>query len=164
MQHTFISGNLGILVDYCEEHTRPDIGAGTEYDQVDAGARIDFRRVDQYEGANTREGTHGYRVLPVSEGGIWRIDLSSRIDMDVPEARYHHHPHFQNGDVGPRVIDDELSQDALGWIDRQLRDLPAVLVDRGFADVAASLDMEEFLRSLPVIRLAIETSMMPTAA
>jgi hypothetical protein len=161
VQYAFINGQVAILVHYCEERTKPNTGDGTHYDQVDGGARIDFRRVEEHEGTNPREGTGGYRILPVSEGGIWRIDLSTRLDSEIPEQRYHHHPNFYNGDVGPRAFDEELSADALGWIERHLRDLPTVLGKRGFPDLELSLDMDQLIKSLPMIRSAIEVSLNP---
>lgn len=157
MQHVFINGQVAILVHYCEERTKPDLGDGdTEWHEVDGGARIDVRRVEEYHGANTREGTAGFRILPVDEGGIWRIDLSTRIDSDVPEPRYHHHPTFANGDVGPRVFDKELTDDALGWIERQFRNLPAALVERGHPALAATVDTASLDRALPSIMAAVE--------
>lgn len=166
MEYAFINGQLAILVSYREEH----------YEQVDGGARIDFRRIEEFDGPNGRPGTTGYRILPLSVGGIWRIDLSTRLDSEVPERRYHHHPYIHNErsgdstnlsdgtagfktDVGQRVFDEELAADAWGWIERHLRDLPAVLSERGYPEVGPTLDMEQLVKSLPAIRAAIEASL-----
>jgi len=135
MQYIFVNGKVAILIEYCEEH----------YEQIDAGARIDFRRVEKYEGAVVREGIEGYRILPVSEGGIWRIDLSHRIDCEVPQQRFHHHP--------------DLAEDPFGWIERHLLDLPAVLEKKGFADLAESIDVARYGKDMPLIRTAIENSL-----
>jgi hypothetical protein len=165
LEYAFINGQLAILVSYLEEH----------YEQVDGGARIDFRRVEEFDGPNGRPGTGGYRILPLGVGGIWRVDLSTRLDSEVPERRYHHHPNIRNEraqlpdlddgtpgfktDVGPRVFDEELSADAWGWIERHLRGLPAVLRERGFSDVEPTVDMDQLIKSLPAIRSAIEASL-----
>ena len=149
MQYIFVNGKVAILIEYCEEH----------YEQIDAGARIDFRRVEKYEGAVVREGIEGYRILPVSEGGIWRIDLSHRIDCEVPQQRFHHHPDFRDGDVGPRTYDADLAEDPFGWIERHLLDLPAVLEKKGFADLAESIDVARYGKDMPLIRTAIENSL-----
>jgi hypothetical protein len=149
MQYVFVNGKVAIMIQYCEEH----------YGEVDAGARIDLRRVEQYEGAVKREGIEGYRILPVSEGGIWRIDLSTRIDSERPEQRYHHHPNFRDGDVGPREFDPELSADAFGWIERRLLDLPDILTRKGFADIGATVDVDRLGKDMPMIRAAIEASL-----
>lgn len=151
MKYTFLNGQVAIMVRYWEEH----------YEQVDGGARIDLRRVRSFEGAAHRPGAAGYRILPVSEGGIWRIDLSTRLDSEIPEKRYHHHPHFQNGDVGPRVFDDELSADPIGWTERRLLDLPNLLAEKGMPELRASIDTDRLARAMPLIRLAIEDSLHP---
>ncbi|MFD7750309.1 hypothetical protein ACFV2V_30500 [Streptomyces sp. NPDC059698] len=149
--YSFVNGQIAITVQYWVE----------EYEEVDAGARIDVRRAELYEGSHHREGAEGHRVLPVGDGGIWRIDLSHRIDCDVPVQRFHHHPDFQDGDVGPRAFDPELSAHPLEWIERRLLDLPAVLTEKGFEDLAQSIDTMQLARSMPLVRTAIEASLEP---
>lgn len=149
--YTFINGQVAITVRYCVER----------YEEVDAGARIDVRRAESYEGSHHREGAEGHRVLPVGDGGIWRIDLSHRIDSEVPQQRYHHHPDFRDGDVGPRVFDEELAADPLDWAERRLLELPALLTEKGHEDLAKSIDTEQLARSMPLIRTAIEASLGP---
>lgn len=151
MNYTFVNGQVAIIIQYWEEH----------YEEVDGGCRIDVRRVESFEGDHHRPGAAGYRILPVSEGGVWRIDLSTRLDSDVREERFHHHPHFQNGDVGPRVFDDELSADPVGWTERQLLDLPKLLGERGLLELQKSIDTEHLAKSMPLIRQAIELSLHP---
>lgn len=149
--YAFINGQVAITVQYWVER----------YEEVDAGARIDVRRAEPYEGSHHRDGAEGHRVLPVGDGGIWRIDLSRRIDSEVPEQRFHHHPDFQNGDVGPRAFDEELSAEPLDWTERRLLDLPALLTEKGHEDLAKSIDTEQLVRSMPLIRMAIEASLEP---
>ncbi len=148
VEYIFVNGQVAITVRFWVEH----------YEEVDAGPRIDIRRAEPYEGTAHRDGAEGTRVLPVGDGGIWRIDLSSRIDCELPEQRFHHHPDFVDGDVGPRVFDEELSADPFGWTERSLMDLPALLKERGLTDLQESMDLEELKRSMPVIRLAIEAA------
>lgn len=155
--YTFINGQVAITVRYCEEkYVLPDDGP-----QVDGGARIDVRRVEFYEGTRHREGAEGHRVLPVGDGGIWRIDLSKRVNCDVPVQRFHHHPDFADGDVGPRAFDEELSADPLDWAERKLLDLPAILTAKGYDELARSVDTDQLVRSMPLVRLAIEASLKP---
>ncbi|MFL6143258.1 MAG: hypothetical protein ACJ72N_15515 [Labedaea sp.] len=149
MKYTFLNGQVAIMIQYCVER----------YEQVDAGARIDVRQVEPYEGDKHREGAQGYRILPVGDGGIYRIDLSVRLDDGSHEKRYHHHPDFQNGDVGPRAFDDELSADPVGWTERRLRDLPKLLAEKGYSELAESIDADQLAGSMPLIRLAIEKSL-----
>ncbi|MEV4754493.1 hypothetical protein AB0J86_05145 [Micromonospora sp. NPDC049559] len=151
MQYMFLNGQVAIMVRYCVER----------YEQVDGGARIDVRRAEPYEGHKHREGAHGYRVLPVGDGGIYRIDLSIRLDDGSREQRYHHHPHFQDGDVGPRAYDEGLAADPVGWSERQLRNLPKLLTEKGYPELAESIDIHELEKAMPMIRMAIESSLQP---
>lgn len=153
--YTFINGQVAITVRYWVESY--DEGGP----QVDGGARIDVRRAEFYEGSHHRYGAEGHRVLPIGDGGIWRIDLSQRINCEVPERRFHHHPHFKDGDVGPRVFDAELSADPLDWAERRLLDLPALLAEKGFEELGKSIDTDQLSRSMPLIRMAIEASLKP---
>ena len=151
MEYIFVNGQIAITVCHWVEH----------YEEVDAGARIDVRRAEPYEGRAHRDGAEGYRVLPVGDGGIWRIDLSKRIDGDVPEQRFHHHPNFVDGDVGPRVFDEELSADPLNWVERELLNLPKRLADNGLTELQESMDIDELRKAMPMIRLAVESSLEP---
>lgn len=151
MKYTFFIGQVAIMIQYCVER----------YEEVDGGARIDVRRTEPYEGHKHREGAQGYRVLPVGDGGIYRIDLSVRLDDGSHEKRFHHHPNFQDGDVGPRVFDEELSADPVGFTERQIRDLPKLLAEKGYPELAESIDAHELEKAIPMIRTAVETSLQP---
>lgn len=153
MQYTFLNGSVAIVVQYWVEH----------YEEVDAGARIDVRRAELYPGSAHREGAEGMRILPVGDGGIWRVDLSHRVDVEVPEQRFHHHPNFRDGDVGPREFVQELADKPLDWIEAQLMDLPSLLKEKGHPELAETVDMDDMARSMPLIRMAIESSLAPAA-
>jgi hypothetical protein len=149
--YTFSFGEVVIMVRYCVER----------YEQIDAGARIDLRRIEPYEGNQHRPGAEGFRLLPVGDGGIWRADLSYRVDCEVPEKRYHYHPDFRDGDVGPRACEEDLTADPLGWLARRLLDLPQLLEERGYSDLAKSVDPNELARTMPMIMKAVEVSLQP---
>lgn len=55
--------------------------------------RVEVRPVEPRISERHRAGAAGLAVLPVSEGGIWRADLS--------QPRCHSTPGFAGGDVGP---------------------------------------------------------------
>ena len=155
MEYHFINGQVAILVRYWEERYEEN------GEQVDGGARIDIRRVESFEGQAHRPGASGYRVLPVAEGGIWRIDLSTKLNSDIPVKRYHHHPNFTDGDVGPRFYDEDLAADPFGWTEHKLLDLPALLAERGLAELQASIDQKQLSRAMPLIMQAVQTSLRP---
>lgn len=155
MRYQFLNGQVAILVQYWEERYEEN------GEQVDGGPRIDVRRVEAVEGRAHRPGATGYRILPVGDGGIYRIDLSTKINSDVPVKRYHHHPDFRDGDVGPRVFDDELSADPIGWTEQTLRNLPDLLAGKGLPDLQESIDAEQLSRAMPLIMQSVQLSLHP---
>jgi hypothetical protein len=149
----YFNGDVAIVVQYWVEH----------YEEVDAGCRIDIRRAEAYPGSHHRPGAEGFRVLPVGDGGIYRIDLSVRVDSGDDEVRYHHHPTFVEGDVGPRVFDDHLSADPLGWIERRLRDLPGLLREKGRPELADSVDTAALDAAIPTVMSAVKAALHPSS-
>jgi len=142
----FVLGPVAVMVQHWRER----------FSELESGARVEVRRVEPSVGERDRPGAAGFRVLPVSEGGIWRADLFVVVDPPGGEPRYHHHPRFAAGDVGPRVFDPEMAADPVGWTERRLADLPALLADCGAADAAAAVEPDHLARALPAIRAAID--------
>jgi hypothetical protein len=149
MKYAFIFGRVAVTVRYWEQRS----------DEVEAGARIEVRRVEEAIGDAHRDGAAGFCVLPVSDGGIWRADLFTVISRPGNEPRHHHHPQFEHGHVGDRVFEPELYADPVGWTERKLRDFRTLLVENGAADIADSVDYEEFAAAMPAIRSAIDASL-----
>lgn len=146
MKYVFVFGRLAVVVRYWEE--RGDV--------VEGGARVELRRVEESTAEPHRPGAAGFRVLPLVEGGIWRADLFTVLSRPGNEGCFHHHPHFRDGDVGPRVFDDDMAADPVGWTTRRLADLPALLDAAGAGDVTASVDLDEFATALPAMRAAMQ--------
>jgi hypothetical protein len=145
VKHVFVLGPVAVMVQHWEER----------FSELEAGARVEVRRVEPAVGERDRPGAAGFRVMPVSEGGIWRADLFVVVDPPGREPRYHHHPRFAGGDVGPRVFDPDLAADPAGWTEARLADLPALLRDCGAADLAPAVDAGHVAEALPAIRAAI---------
>lgn len=141
MLHAYIFGPIVITAGHWVQ-----CGVDTE-----SGARVEIRRVEYEEVAGAAAGVAGLRFLPVSEG-IWRADL---FRDQGGEIIYHYHPHFQNGDVGERCLDDQLTADPVGFVIDRLTNLRAVLVDSGAGDIADQVNYTEVDRALPAIRAAI---------
>ena len=144
MLQVFVFGPIAVTAGYWEQR-------GTD---VETGARVEIRRVKYDEIPGAAAGVAGLRLLPVSEG-IWRADLFRNQDG---EAIYHYHPQFEDGDVGQRYFDDQLTNDPVGFVIDRLRNLPAVLRGSGAADAVEGVDLAEVERALPAIREAIERS------
>lgn len=97
--YAFIFGPVAVTVRYWEEHD----------EEVEGGARVELRRVEPAVGKHDRPGAAGWRIGAISEGALWRCDLLTVISRPGNELRYHHHPRFEEGDVGPRVFDPGLT-------------------------------------------------------
>ena len=144
--YAFVLGPVAVMVRHWEER----------FSELESGARVEVRRVEPSIGQRDRAGAAGFRVLPVSEGGIWRADLFVVVDPPGGGPRYHHHPRFTGGDVGPRVFDPDMAADPPGWTEARLADLPALLSDCGAGDLAAAVDRDQLAAVLPAIRAAID--------
>lgn len=151
MKYAFVFGGVAIIVRYWEER----------HADVDGGARVEIRRVEERLGERHRPGNAGFSVLPVSDGGVWRADLFTALDARRGEPRHHHHPRFAGGDVGERVYDSEMTADPQGWVDRKLQDLKMLLEESGAGDLVSSVDFDEYERTLPLMNAAIESCLLP---
>jgi hypothetical protein len=145
MKIVFVNGRLAVIVRYWEQHGPV----------VDGGARVELRRVDQLEGENHREGAAGLAVRPISEGGLWRADLFM-ILSEPGTSCFHYHPQFENGDVGERFEDADLTADPRAWVERQLGDLEGLLKRCGASDLLPSIDLDEHRRALPMMLTAVD--------
>lgn len=146
MDVAFVNGELAILVRYWEQR-----GA-----EVEAGARVELRRVSSVPSRKPSQGSAGFTVDPVSDGGLWRADLFVAL-TDAGRPCFHYHPNFEHDDVGERVFDEALTHDPRGWIEAELSDLAALLTGAGAEEVLASVDMNAHRRMLPFVLLAIES-------
>ena len=145
MQYAFVLGPVALTVCSC---TCPE-------GDLEAGARVELRRVTPIPG--NRDGNEGFQVQTVGDGGLWRVDLLVVVDPPTNEPRHHHHPQFSDGDVGCRVFDPILTADPPGWTMDKLADLRSLLIDVGASDLVDEIDYDDFARTLPAIRSAVET-------
>lgn len=135
MLHAYVVGPIAITVGHWVQK-----GAETE-----SGARVEIRRVEREEIPGAAAGVAGFRILPVS-AGIWRADLFRDQDGRII---YHYHPRFEEGDVGERYFDDQLTADPVGFVMDRLGDLPALLRGSGAGDIAGDVPLGEIARALP---------------
>lgn len=130
----------------------PDPPAGQE--GAEHGVRLELRRI---EAGELRGSVYSARPIAVAEP-LWRVDLLESVDGPrAPLDRTHHHPRFTGWDESERVFEEELSADPVGWLEKQLSDLPAVLARAGAtADAASPADLAELRLALPQILDAVQ--------
>jgi hypothetical protein len=114
------------------------------------GVRLEVRSFDRGELKGSI-----YSAMPIEVGRpIWRVDLLESVDGKPGSFnRTHHHPAFTAGwNPSKRVFDRDLSADPLGWLGKQLEDLPAILDRAGVPQDAAEPSDTDSLREMaPVI-------------
>src|SRR6201993_1407792 len=114
------------------------------------GVRLELRSIDRGELKSSI-----YSAVPIAAGRpIWRVDLLESVDGKPGSFnRTHHHPQFtENWDPSSRVFERALSSDPLGWLGKQLADLPAILDRAGVPqDVADPSDADSLRDMAPVI-------------
>lgn len=145
-KYAFFLGPLAFTVfNWTEE--RPD---GREN-----GCRVQLQRL-HCSAAGSPQATPTYRL----EEALWRGDFFS-LEDGAPgnTARAHHHISFSGLQPGPRVFDEELRSDPLGWFERRLADLPGLLAEVGAADLLADLDLDEVARIRPALVAAVRDCM-----
>jgi hypothetical protein len=147
MLQAFVFEKVGVVVGdiyFLDPKPRPG-QEGPEH-----GVRLELRAFGQ----GALKGTI-YSAMPIEAGQpIWRVDLLESVD-GTPGSfnRTHHHPSFTaQWDPSSRVFDRELSADPLGWLGKQLADLPAILDRAGVPrDVADSSDADSLREMAPAI-------------
>ena len=99
-----------------------------------------------------------YSARPIAvERPIWRADLLESVARPGSLDRAHHHPRFHGWEPGRRHFVDEMSDDPVAFVGKQLSDLDALLDTAGVPrdDVEAS-DADELRNSVPEIVHAVQ--------
>lgn len=151
MLQAFVFGCVGVVVgDIYFLDPNPAPGQeGPEH-----GVRLELRVFDRGELKGTI-----YSAVPIEAARpIWRVDLLESVDGKPGSYnRTHHHPRFQGWDPMHRVFERELSADPLGWLEKELSDLPAVIERAGFpADTAGPSDADSLRELAPTIAATAE--------
>ena len=148
MLQAFVFERVGIVVgDLYFVDPQPDKGQeGPEH-----GVRLELR---VFERGDLKGSI--YSAIPIEAARpIWRVDLLESVDGKPGSYdRTHHHPSFSAStwDPRPREFLRELSADPLGWLGKQLADLPGILQRAGVAEDIAHPSDEASLREMaPVI-------------
>jgi len=142
MKSVFCFGRLALVIEPLY-FIDPDPHPGQE--GPERGVRLELRMVEPQP---ARGSVYASQPI-VIDRSIWRGDLLESVAAG-PGARdrMHYHPGMRDNEPGDRVFDRHLTDDPVGWVARELADLPRML-DRwdveefdGFtADAAALNDM-----------------------
>ncbi len=154
MLYAFGFDRIGVLVsDLYFVDPRPIAGQ----DGAEHGVRLELRALERGELKGSI-----YSAQPITIGQpLWRADLlESTAGKPGSFDRTHHHPEFAGWNPGRRVFDRELSADPIGWLGRQLSDLPGLLKQAGAADDAASAEDVAALHGAVPDILAVTRSLL----
>jgi hypothetical protein len=153
MSYAFLFGSVGVWIGHITE----DHGV-TDGSVLEAGARVDVRRIDELPGH--RPSAEGFAFPTLNSGGIWRADLLWEVVPATLRACLHDHPYRYGDEVvrAKRQFRSEMGTDPVGWTIGQLGSLDRVLVDAGAGELVAGCDMDEVRRLLPAMRAAIDES------
>lgn len=113
------------------------------------GVRLELRVFERGEPRGTI-----YAAVPIEAATpIWRVDLLESVDGKPGSFnRTHHHPRFDEWNPTPRKFERGLSSDPVGWLEKELSDLPAILERAGFpADTAGPSDADSLREFAPTI-------------
>jgi hypothetical protein len=154
MSYAFLFGTVGVWIGYVREDFSERPGRG-----VEAGARIDVRRLDVVPGKSPN--FRGFAFSTLSDGGIWRADLLWQIDP-LPLKPCHHQHHIPYANRPPersRDYEPEIASDPAGWAEAKLRRLDILVTDAGADKLLDGLEMDEVELLMPAMRAAIDDSL-----
>jgi hypothetical protein len=99
-----------------------------------------------------------YAAQPiVIDRPVWRADLLETLSGPPgSHDRTHHHPGMEGWEPGSRRYDAAMSADPIGWLERQLSDLPSLLVGAGVdPDSVGPSDAADLENAAPTISRAV---------
>jgi hypothetical protein len=147
---TFAFDHVAVVAaDLYFQHPNPPPGQeGAEH-----GVRLELRHI---EAGELRGSAYSARPLCITEP-LWRVDLLRSVRATgMVLDRAHHHPTFTAWDESARVFVDELRDEPLAWLEKELSDLPAVLRRAGaMKGVGTPRDLAELRLALPRILASV---------
>jgi hypothetical protein len=149
MRSAVILGSIAVTTEYWEERQAD----GTR----ETGCRVQLRRVRTVPAPVPPPVPRRDAVFWSIEEPIWRADLFTEVGGRGPFDAAHYHPTFDRLTPCERVGDPVIQADPLGWINRRLADLPAMLTESGHADLVEGLDPG-------LVRQAIQATIAATLA
>jgi len=94
----------------------------------------------------------------VADRPVWRADLLESVSGPMGSFdRTHHHPQFKGWEPCPRVFEPDMSADPVGFVARQLSDLPTLLAGAGLDEtVVGPEDTEQLRAAVPEIAATVQ--------
>lgn len=151
MRSAVIVGPIAATTEYWEE-TQAD---GTR----ETGCRVQLRRVRETRPPVPPPVPRRDAVFWSIEEPIWRADLFTTVGSAVPFDAAHYHPTFTGLVPCDRVGDPAIEADPYAWIERRLADVPAMLTEAGYSELATGIDTEALRQAMPAILATIRTTL-----
>lgn len=113
----------------------PDPAPGQE--GAERGVRLEVRLLERPPLSGSV-----YAAQPiVIDRPVWRADLLETVAGEPgSHDRTHHHPRFRGWEPGRRRYEEGMSTDPVGWVEKQLADLPGLLAGADLDPVVAGPD------------------------
>jgi hypothetical protein len=146
-----IVGPIAATTEYWEE-TQAD---GTR----ESGCRVQLRRVRETKPPVPPPQPRRDAVFWSIEDPIWRADLFTTVGSDTAFDAAHYHPTFAGLVPCDRVGDPAIEADPYAWIEGRLADVPAMLTEAGYPELAADLDLDALRQAMPAILATIRTTL-----
>jgi len=129
---------------------RPEVGQ----EGAERGVRLEVRLMER----PPLTGSIYSSQTIVADRPVWRADLLESVAGPMGSFdRTHHHPQFEGWEPCPRVFEPEMSADPVGFVARQLSDLPALLEGAGLDATAVGPDDAAQLRAaVPEITATVQ--------
>ncbi len=148
MRQAFVFAGVTVLVGPWHEPMTPP----------ERGTRVEVRLLEQ----EPPRGSPSAAERVVIDRPVFRADLFDQTDGPAGNLRAaHYHPGFDGIEPCDRTWDDAIQEDPIGWLSRQLRDLPGMLEAAGLdAGDAAWLpgDAEALRAAVPTVIAAVEAT------
>jgi hypothetical protein len=146
-----IVGPIAATTEYWEE-TQAD---GTR----ETGCRVQLRRVREVKPSVPPPQPRRDAVFWAVEEPIWRADLFTTVGSATPFDAAHYHPTFTGLVPCDRMGDPAIEADPYAWIERRLSDVPAMLAEAGYPELAAEVDPATLRQAMPAILATIRTTL-----
>ena len=144
-------GPVAVTTNYWEEYQAD----GTE----EIGCRVQLRRLREVPSAIEPPQPRRDATYWSVEEPIWRADLFTTVGSATPLDASHYHPTFTGVQPCERVLDETMFPDPYAWIERRLADIPGMLQEAGYRDMADALDGETVRQAMPAILANIRATL-----
>lgn len=151
MRTAVIVGPIAVTTEYWEE-SQAD---GTR----ETGCRVQLRRVRETRPPIPPPQPRRDAVFWSIEEPIWRADLFTTVGSGSAFDAAHYHPTFTGLVPCDRVGDPAIQADPYGWTERRLADVPAMLAEAGYPELAAEVEPSALVQAMPAILATIRATL-----